>query len=471
MRRRAQEVDRVELAQREFEAASLGDRRREARLQQLVAAVAGAPDASLPKAMRNEAALEATYRFLGNEAISASKILAPHIQCTVKRMQEAKRVVVAFDTTELRFGGAREELGYLTRAEGQSRGLFAHVGLGIDLHGNKEPLGVVHLETMVRRGERKGRKNAHGAADNEFLRWNRGVAELHRLAPDAICVMDREADIFTLVAEMLGRSQPFVIRASHLNRLTEDGPLWEQLDDMEVVTTRKIDLPERTARIRKSARAKHPPRSEHVATLELRSKRVKLMPPKTWRATSRDAVSVEVQLVHVIERNPPEGDAPVEWILLSNLPANTAAEVDLIVDAYHARWLIEELFKALKSGCAFEKRQLESVHTLTNALAVFMPIAWLLLRLRHLSRTQPDRPGSPLMSPLMLACLRALYEKHVKRTLPARPTCREVTWAIAALGGHIRNNGEPGFLVLGRGLADLLQAMQVADALGWAPKM
>jgi hypothetical protein len=28
--------------------------------------------------------------------------------------------------------------------------------------------------------------------------------------------------------------------------------------------------------------------------------------------------------------------------------------------------------------------------------------------------------------------------------------------AIAALGGHIKNNGDPGWLVLGRGLHDLL---------------
>lgn len=469
MPRRTEKIDRAALAKREFAAAELGDARRDARLHRIVAAVAVAPDVSLPKAMRNEAALEATYRFLGNDAVSPAAILQPHVQCTVARVHSARRPVVAFDTTELRFGGAREELGYLTRAEGHSRGVFAHVGLAIDL-ANREPLGVMHLETFVRR-QRKNRKNAHGALDSEALRWNRGVAEVHHQIPEAICVMDREADIFTLVAEMSDRAQSFVIRASHLHRLTEQGPLWEQLDSTELVTTRQIALPERTVRTRKSQSKKYPPRSAHTATLELRSRRVKLLPPKTWKTARQNATSIQVQLVHVIERDPPDGDSPVEWVLFTNLPAAEAKHVDLVVDAYHARWLIEELFKALKSGCGFEKRQLESVHTVTNALAVFLPIAWLLLRLRHLSRTDPERCAVGVISPLMLTCLRALYEKHVQRKLRSRPTCREITWAIAALGGHIRNNGEPGFMVLGRGLADILAAMQVVEALGLEAKM
>jgi hypothetical protein len=35
-------------------------------------------------------------------------------------------------------------------------------------------------------------------------------------------------------------------------------------------------------------------------------------------------------------------------------------------------------------------------------------------------------------------------------------TIREAMLAIAALGGHIKNNGDPGWAVLGRGYEDLL---------------
>ena len=42
--------------------------------------------------------------------------------------------------------------------------------------------------------------------------------------------------------------------------------------------------------------------------------------------------------------------------------------------------------------------------------------------------------------------------------------------AIARLGGHIKNNGEPGWIVLGRGFQDLLLleigALMAQEALG-----
>ena len=64
-----------------------------------------------------------------------------------------------------------------------------------------------------------------------------------------------------------------------------------------------------------------------------------------------------------------------------------------MVDAYRARWVIEELFKALKTGCQIEKRQMESYGALRIALALFLPIAVRLLALRDAARSEPDAPA------------------------------------------------------------------------------
>jgi hypothetical protein len=53
-----------------------------------------------------------------------------------------------------------------------------------------------------------------------------------------------------------------------------------------------------------------------------------------------------------------------------------------VVDAYRARWVVEEFFKALKTGCQIEKRQMETYEALRIALALFLPIAVRLLALR-----------------------------------------------------------------------------------------
>jgi hypothetical protein len=56
--------------------------------------------------------------------------------------------------------------------------------------------------------------------------------------------------------------------------------------------------------------------------------------------------------------------------------------------------VIEEYFKALKTGCAIEKRQLESLRALVNALALFAVIAWRQLHLRSVARLTPDAPAT-----------------------------------------------------------------------------
>ena len=462
-------VDRGALALAEVRGAELGDARRSARLEEIAENLAAKPSESLPKAMEDEAALEAMYRFLGNEKVLPAAVLAPHVKQTAARCRELERVLALMDTTEVRYGGEREELGYLTHEKG--RGVFAHVCLAAS-PSTREPQGVLHCETWARLGKKKNRKGAAGASDSEALRWERGASEVHKLLPNAICVGDREADMFPLVTGMKARGQDFIIRAGQ-NRLTTEGLLWDALDEAELVTTRELDLPARPPRKRKSQRKLHPPRSAHVAMLEVRARRVELRSPSAERNdyTRRHATTTEVNLVHVIERDPPEGDEPVEWILLTSLPIKTKKDVDFIVDAYRARWVIEEFFKALKSGCALEKRQLESVRSVANLIAVSLPIAWLLLRLRHLSRDAPDRPAGAVLSPLMLKCLRILLVERKRKPLPARPTCKELTWGIAGLGGHITNNGEPGLIVLGRGLADLLAATTIAAALIKAGEM
>jgi hypothetical protein len=462
-------LDRTSLARNEFAGAKLGDARLTARLGITAVSLAMRPEKGLPAIAGNDSALEATYRFLGNEKVTPEAILVPHIALTRQRSLAHENPLCIFDTTEVRLGGEREELGYLSHEKG--RGFLAHIGLMVS-PSDREPLGVIHSETVVRRGAKKNRKQANGAADSEALRWHRGAAAAFERVPNAICVMDREADIYALVAEMDGRGQRFVIRAAQ-NRTTPDGPLWDLLDDTELVTTRTLDLAEREPRNRRSDRKRHPPRSAHLATLELRVRRIRILHPNAARTKGPKWKDTEISLhlVHVIERDPPDGDPPVEWLLITNLPIASKREVDFVVDAYRARWMIEELFKALKSGCALEKRQLEGERSMTNMLAVSLPIAWLILRLRHVSRTEPERRATGLLSPTMLECLRILTIESKRPPLPASPTYKDITWAIAGLGGHIKNNGDPGFLVLGRGLETLIMAADIADALRRAGKM
>src|SRR5205085_2483035 len=151
------------------------------------------------------------------------------------------------------------------------------------------------------------------------------------------------------------------------------------------------------------------------------------------------APALAVNIVAVRELDTPDGEEAVEWLLITNEPITTDAEVLRVVDCYRARWLIEEFFKSLKTGCAFEKRQLDSLDTLKKALALLIPIAWSLLRLRSVARTENPPPATTVLPPTELEVL-ILAAKRVGFVVPPSPTARDVMLAIAKLGGHIRSN-------------------------------
>jgi hypothetical protein len=144
-------------------------------------------------------------------------------------------------------------------------------------------------------------------------------------------------------------------------------------------------------------------------------------------------------------------------MLFTSEAVSSLAEATSVVDHYRARWVIEEFFKALKTGCAFEKRQLTTFDGLVRALAIFIPIAWRLLVLRSLGRAPRQRPARRVLDVEQLLLLRALLADR-GYSLPGNPSIRDAMLGIAALGGHIRNNGDPGWLVLGRGFTRFIEA-------------
>ena len=157
----------------------------------------------------------------------------------------------------------------------------------------------------------------------------------------------------------------------------------------------------------------------------------------------------------------PAGCEPVEWILLTTERIATADDLATVVDIYRCRWLIEEFFKAVKTGCGYEKAQLESFDALLRYLAMLVPVAWQLLLLRSMRIDQPDAPASTFLTQNQLRVLRALSDRPLERSLSTAAALA----AIAQLGGHIRANGPPGCIVLWRGMRQVLEGAVLLERL------
>ena len=432
----------------EFAGATLGDERRTRRLQRVAQRLSAEPAKSFPQTFETKE-LEGFYRFLRSEYVKWESILEPHLAASYERAASIGECLVVHDTTEFQFTG-RESLGTTTSS---AKGFFAHFSLFVAMDSARTPLGVAGLQQYEREGRDPAATRREVVKDpqSEGRRWLRAVQTVEsRVASRFRCihVADREGDMFELMAGAAEVDASFVIRATYDRRIIEDDEdarLHDPLMRVKPAITRTIQISKRGKSLTPKMTRKYPVRGSREAEVAMAGTTVTLVRPYE-RGHGPD---LEVNIVRIWEPKPPAGEDPIEWLLYTSEAIESADDLERIVDIYRARWTIEEYFKALKTGCAMEKRQLESFDTLTNAVCIFAPIAWRLLLVRSVARAAPDEPAARVLSPTQIRIL----ELKLKCTVR---TAKDAFLAVARLGGHLKQNGEPGWQTLARGFEELL---------------
>ncbi len=393
---------------------------------------------------------------MNNERVDFAALLASHSEQTRQRAERVKRVLVLHDTTDCSFPDLDpDEIGYLQTGKA---GFRLHLSLVLEAQNWRRPLGVIHAEPLFRprrsrRGSRKRKVSGSETAtwaDREYARWSRGMnatAAALQGCEQAIHVADREGDSYELMAELLSMRQSFVVRARVADRRARPvdgqavGP-WASVRRVaaqcEGMMEREVPLSTRSSKSAPGMNKSHPPRTARIAALRFSATRLQVPRPSYLRDPTPK--TMELNLVHVLESNPPPNQPAVEWLLYTTEPIDTNKQVAEIVDIYRARWTIEEFNSALKTGCAYEAREFESRHALLNLLAVSCPIACEILWLRSRARSSPGAPADEVLTPLQIQILRKLGS----RKLSQNPTAQEALFALAGLGGHLKTNGPPG---------------------------
>lgn len=461
----------------ELTGVDLGHVWRDQRASKLATAIAEHPGWSFPNLLPHPSELEAGYRFFNNDKIKPEAVLKPHAEASFRRAIELNRTVcVVHDTTELRFDGeAREGLGHLT---GNGQGLLLHTSLLVDPV-ERMPLGVVAAQHWYPKAPAAGtttRQRSNAARDiprdeKSSILWDRGIERAEEVGNGRVAMVhvgDRATDDFALLALLHDKGLRFVLRSKGFRNVT--GRTGETVHDVAqrapIGLNREVPLSERrptnNGRPRTERQNKqHPPRRARLANLEVRACPVTL---KRSPRAQTDCGSVTLNLVLITEVEPPMGEEPIEWLLYTSEPVDTPEQVAWVVDAYAARWLIEEYFKALKTGCAAEERQLESAGALERMLALFLPVAWRLLVIRTIARNPAhnDVPARVVLDDLELEVLQVM---SIRVKLSSAPTLREAYLAIAGLGGHLKRNGEPGWRTLSMGFQRFCEAASVERQL------
>lgn len=84
----------------------------------------------------------------------------------------------------------------------------------------------------------------------------------------------------------------------------------------------------------------------------------RLARPKLGRRSVNDPANIGVYLVDLLEIDPPTGQKPLHWRLLTTTKVDDVLTALSIADLYRRRWAIEQLFRTMKT----QGFDIESIH-------------------------------------------------------------------------------------------------------------
>ena len=292
-------------------------------------------------------------------------------------------------------------------------------------------LGLVGGRVWTRSGLVKVTHNRRALADKEAERWlaTAGRAkEVLAAATMVTVIADRESDLYAEWATVPAPNFHILTRVMQDRRLATGAGLYATGANFQEADTRTIVLPRR---------GPHEP--GRTVRLTLRFGTVVLKRP---RGSARDLPpSVRLTLVEVTEHDPPAGAEPLHWRLLTTHDVTSVDAAWQIVAWYKLRWIIEQLFRILKTqGLQIEDSQIASAERLLKLATIATKAAALTLQLVQARDGRSAEPASLAFTQEEMAALEAVNAQVEGKTGKQKnPHTRHglawAAWIIARLGG------------------------------------
>ena len=387
-------------------------------------------------------------RFFANPKVTAAKL----VEGWADRTGEAcagRHVLAIQDRSEVKFPTtARRRRGLGPVKKGNAYGVLVHAMIAVDATSGS-CLGLVGGDVWSRDGVNPIPHRDRPLAERESVHWLDTAQQAKQVLGSAAMVTvvaDREADIYPNWASVPGANFHLLGRAMKDRLLAGGGTLFTAAAAFPVTGRCKVELP-----------ARDPGRPKRTAVVELRYGEVEICRPAQERDHSLPP-TVRLRLVEAREVDPPEGVEPLHWRLLTTHAIADAAAAWQIVGWYQLRWIIEQLFRVMKSqGLQLEDSQLASAERLVKLAAVATKAACVDIQLTQ------GRDGSDQMPALnvfsepeidTLAALGPTLEGKTERQQNPHPitSLAWAAWIIARLGGWNCYYKPPGPITFRRGM-------------------
>ena len=423
-----------------FENSNLGDKRR----IQRVIKVANQIDSKCEKRgasalLNGHGELKAVSRLMNSSKVTPKNLTEEFMKINCERITDP-HVLLVEDTSELNFAWRKKKINGLgPTGNGIDQGFFIHPAIIVEPSRN-EVQGIAALSVTTREygqnttaGEQYRYKDI---TEKESYRWievpRQGIERLPSGIKKTI-VADREADIYDLFLSQqtgdLGKNCELLIRASR-NRKIVGGKeyLYDEIESWDIQGTHLVKIDGNGNR------------KKREAICSIRFGEVTIDVPKTQRHKKDKEPVSKIFVVDVREENIIEPDESLHWKLLTTWPVNTVDEAIEKIEWYRSRWLIEELFRVLKSGYLVESVRFDEGIALINWCALRLLMAVKLMYIRtHRDDEKPDS-AREVFSAIEIEVLEACESQLISpKSIIRRREKYTTAWAsllVAIMGGY-----------------------------------
>jgi hypothetical protein len=356
-------------------------------------------------------------------------MIATAVDHTARAAQD-RHVLAIQDTTELNFSGheaSKRDFG--TVGNGVDIGLFLHPVVVVDaLSGGI--LGLAEVITINRTKRPTEHRRKRPVKEKESQRWLDGLFAAGQVLSSArmvTMIADRECDFYAELIAPRPANVHLLIRAAQDRALLGGGRLFTIADAFAVAGRRTIAVPAR------------PGRSARTAEVAIGFGSVTIARPR--HAPKHWPKSVELQLVTVREIAPPQGEKPIVWRLLTTHAVGNLADAEHIIGLYRRRWIIEQVFRTLKTqGFDIEESQVVNAQTMIKLATATLIAA---VRVMQLVMSRDGSTGQalsdaldPADEPLVEALVGQLEGATAKQKNPhPKGSLARFSWVVGRLGG------------------------------------
>lgn len=438
----------------------------------------------------------ATSRLLANDRVCLSELISYCCDIPADRI-ESKRLLVAGDGSSvnmnLRGHGLRTQWAksHSCLANSKVAGFQFMAGLVLD-QSTHDIIGVSDMVLYDSPRDFRSKKSRHTdrywrlqlpLQQRESGAWSiladNSMSKLS-LAQQVTFVFDREADSYENMAYLGHRTAAdFIIRQKYNRKAKTSGGKEEKVGNLLAhqpwVDFKTVKITALNHRVRKGNRKRK--RQKRKAKLKIRYIQLMVSKPQEYHKHHSDRPAIEQPLylveVQEDESTVPKGEKPIHWRLWTSWKVESAEMAWEVIDAYRARWNVEQLFRLLKTdGINLEISQLNHPDRIKRLLIMTTKACAEALRLVQARDGKHFIEIGEMFDNKEQALLEKLNSKLSKKdTATVNPHAPEslafAAWVVARLGGWngYASQRPPGPIKMHRGLQEFYKLLSWAELL------